>query len=140
MCLVFFNFDRGAQYRSESPQRCRTDQPGSTRSVVNDRKQSSVLFSRNSQTLDEEDVLSDVQKSPVINLPDKTAGASQPQGSPGLPKTKCTALEPAVRNLSSPFLTWSLSHGKTADIVHILTPAALICFVVFKSVENVTLG
>ncbi|CAO2605783.1 Aprataxin and PNK-like factor [Lemmus lemmus] len=49
---------------------------------------------RNSQTLDEEDVLSDMQKSPVINPPDKTAGASQPQGSPGIPKTKCTALEP----------------------------------------------
>lgn len=50
---------------------------------------------RNSQTLDEEDVLSDVQQSPVINPPDKTAGASQPQGSPGIPKTKCTtALEP----------------------------------------------
>lgn len=49
---------------------------------------------RNSQTLDEEDVLSDLQKSPVINPPDKTAGASQPQGSPGIPKTKCTALEP----------------------------------------------
>lgn len=76
----------------------------------------------------------------MINPPDKTAGASQPLGSPGPPKTKCTALEPTVRNLRSPFLTWSLSHGKTADIVHILTPAALISFVVFKSVENVTLG
>ncbi|XP_075839690.1 aprataxin and PNK-like factor isoform X1 [Microtus pennsylvanicus] len=49
---------------------------------------------RNSQTLDEEDVLSDTQEPPVINPPDKTAGASQLQGSPGLPKTKCTALEP----------------------------------------------
>lgn len=83
---------------------------------MNDRKQSSVLFSRNSQTLDEEDVLSNVQKSPVINPPDKTADTSQPQGSPGIPKTKCTtALEPMVRNLRSAFLTWSLSHRKTAE-------------------------
>ncbi|XP_038176079.1 aprataxin and PNK-like factor isoform X2 [Arvicola amphibius] len=49
---------------------------------------------RNSQTLDEEDLLSAVQKSPVINPPGKTAGASQPQGSPEMPKTKCTVLEP----------------------------------------------
>lgn len=72
--------------------------------------------------------MSDLQKSPVINPPDKTAGASQPQESPGIPKTKCTALEPMVRNLRSTFLTWSLSHGKTAEIIHILTPVALICF------------
>nr|XP_042129506.1 aprataxin and PNK-like factor isoform X2 [Peromyscus maniculatus bairdii] len=39
---------------------------------------------RNSQILDEDDVLSEMQKSPVIKLPDETAGASRLQGSPEL--------------------------------------------------------
>ncbi|XP_036038134.1 aprataxin and PNK-like factor isoform X2 [Onychomys torridus] len=50
---------------------------------------------RNSQILDEDDVLSEMQKSPVINLPDETAGASRLQGSPKL--TECAA----VKTLSS---------------------------------------
>ncbi|XP_060239683.1 aprataxin and PNK-like factor isoform X1 [Meriones unguiculatus] len=49
---------------------------------------------RNSQTLDEDDVLSEMHKSPVIDLPDKTAGASQLQGSPEITKTKCSATDP----------------------------------------------
>ncbi|KAL6094126.1 hypothetical protein STEG23_038014 [Scotinomys teguina] len=46
---------------------------------------------RNSQLLDEDDVLSETQKSPVINVPDETAGASQLQGGPEL--TECPAVE-----------------------------------------------
>ncbi|ERE66793.1 aprataxin and PNK-like factor isoform 2 [Cricetulus griseus] len=49
---------------------------------------------RNSQIFDEDDVLSEMQKSPVINLPDKTTGTSQLQGSPEITKAKCTAIEP----------------------------------------------
>ncbi|XP_040594215.1 aprataxin and PNK-like factor isoform X1 [Mesocricetus auratus] len=49
---------------------------------------------RNSQILDEDDVLSEMQKSPVINLPDKTTGTSQLQGSPEITKGRCTAIEP----------------------------------------------
>ncbi|KAL6086117.1 hypothetical protein STEG23_002154 [Scotinomys teguina] len=45
----------------------------------------------NSQLLDEDDVLSEMQKSPVINVPDETAGASQLQGGPEL--TECPAVE-----------------------------------------------
>ncbi|XP_034368449.1 aprataxin and PNK-like factor isoform X2 [Arvicanthis niloticus] len=49
---------------------------------------------RNSQMLDEDDILSEMQKSPVVNLPDKTTGASQLQGSPEITKTKCPTIDP----------------------------------------------
>ncbi|XP_028617536.1 aprataxin and PNK-like factor isoform X2 [Grammomys surdaster] len=49
---------------------------------------------RNSQMLDEGDILSEMQKSPVVDLPDKTTGASQLQGSPGITKTNCPTIDP----------------------------------------------
>ncbi|XP_031238327.1 aprataxin and PNK-like factor isoform X1 [Mastomys coucha] len=49
---------------------------------------------RNSQMLDEDDILSEMQKSPVVNLPDKTTGASQLQGSPEITKAKCPTIDP----------------------------------------------
>lgn len=49
---------------------------------------------RNSQMLDEDDILSEMQKSSVVNLPDKTTGASQLQGSPDITKTKCPTIDP----------------------------------------------
>lgn len=67
---------------------------------------SSVLFYRNSQILDEDNVLSEMQKSPVIKLPDETAGASRLQGSPEL--TEGAAVEAPVRNLRGAFLTRSV--------------------------------
>ncbi|XP_052030215.1 aprataxin and PNK-like factor isoform X2 [Apodemus sylvaticus] len=49
---------------------------------------------RNSQMLDEDEILSEMQKSPVVNLPDETTGASQLQGSPEITKTKCPTINP----------------------------------------------
>lgn len=49
---------------------------------------------RNSQMLDEDEILNEMRKSPVVNLPDKTAGASQLQGSPEVTKTKCPTVDP----------------------------------------------
>ncbi|CAH7164288.1 aprataxin and PNK-like factor [Phodopus roborovskii] len=48
---------------------------------------------RNSQIL-EDDLLSKMQKSPVINLPDETPGALQLQGRPPVTEAKWSAVEP----------------------------------------------
>ncbi|XP_017377584.1 aprataxin and PNK-like factor isoform X1 [Cebus imitator] len=45
---------------------------------------------RNSQMLDEDNVLNETPKSPIINLPHETTGASQPEGSAEIAKTQMT--------------------------------------------------
>jgi hypothetical protein len=66
--------------------------------------------------LDEDDILSEMQKSPVVNLPDKTTGASQLQGSPEITKTKCPTIDPMVRIVRRTILIWSLFQGERRQL------------------------
>ncbi|XP_021118175.1 aprataxin and PNK-like factor isoform X3 [Heterocephalus glaber] len=56
---------------------------------------------RNSQMLDEDDILNEVPKSPVINLPDKTARTSHLERTTEITETQTTSTSSVVRN---PFL------------------------------------
>ncbi|KAM4867171.1 aprataxin and PNK-like factor isoform 2-T3 [Thomomys bottae] len=47
----------------------------------------------NSQTFDEDDILNEIPKSPVINLPDKTTGTSQLERSPEITKSQMSAMD-----------------------------------------------
>lgn len=80
---------------------------------------------RNSQMLDEDDILNEMRKSPVVNLPDKTAVASQLQGSPEVTKAKCPTVDPMARDVRHHSNLVLISRReKTTEIMHVTTPWA----------------
>lgn len=63
--------------------------------------------------LDEDNILNETPKSPVINLPHETTGASQLEGSTEIAKTQMTPTNSVVRNLRShPFIICSSNYGE----------------------------
>jgi hypothetical protein len=62
------------------------------------KKNVSILCYRNSQMLDEDNIINETSESSVINLPDKTTGASQPERSTEVTKTQTTTTDSVVRN------------------------------------------
>lgn len=63
--------------------------------------------------LDEDNILNETPKSPVINLPHETTGASQLEGSTEIAKTQMTPTNSVVRNLRShPFITCSSNYDE----------------------------
>lgn len=69
-----------------------------------------ILFSRNSQMLDEDDILNETPESSLVNLPDETTGAPQLEGSTEIATTQTSTTNSVVRNLRShPFITCSLN-------------------------------
>lgn len=95
-------------------------------------KQILILFYRNSQTFDEDDILNGTPKSSLANLPDEATGAPQLERSTEIATAQTFPSNSVVRNLKShPFVTCSFSYfeEKTTEIRHIMTiPLALICF------------
>lgn len=75
--------------------------------------------------LDEDDILNEMRKSPVVNLPDKAAGASELQGSPEVTKTKCPTIDPMARDVRHHSNLVLISRReKTTEIMHVTTPWA----------------